>query len=207
MSAGRRTLILAASLAALTAAAPCRAQVLAEFRIGADWSSVLVSDLIVDEFTAQPAIAPSLGLALGTPLGPKYEVALDVRWARSDLKMKQADSSRTIIPLTVWTGFITLRWRLHGHALVQAGIGALKYDPSEEGRESTMFRDDQPLRPAVALGARAEYPLSGSLRVGLDLGWSMHGFSTQALSEEGFETRIAHRVSLAAVLRWSNAKP
>ncbi len=195
-----------AALAALATAAPGNAQVIAEFRAGADWSSVLVTDVIAEEFTVQPAIAPSLGLAVGTPLGPKYEVALDVRWARSDLKMKQADSSRTIIPLTVWSGFVVLRWRLQQRWLVQAGVGAVKYDPSEDGRESTMFRDDQPLRAAVGLAARGEYPVSRSLRVGIDLGWSVHGFTTQALREEGFDTRIAHRVSLAAVLRWSNEK-
>jgi len=195
-----------AALAALATAAPCSAQVIAEFRAGADWSSVLVTDVIVEEFTVQPAIAPSLGLAVGTPLGPKYEVALDVRWARSDLKTKQADSSRTIIPLTVWSGFVVLRWRLQQRWLVQAGVGAVKYDPSEDGRESTMFRDDQPLRATVGLAIRGEYPVSRSLRVGIDLGWSAHGFTTQALREEGFDTRIAHRVSLAAVLRWSNEK-
>jgi hypothetical protein len=193
---------------ALAAAQPgaAAAQVFVELGVGAAWSSNLVRDTIADGFTVQPALAPTLGLSVGTVLSPKYEVAADVRWARSNLQLNDDQASRNIIPLTVWTGTVSLRWRLKPWALAQAKIGAVKYKAAEEGRQATLFRGDQPLEAAVGLGARVEYPVGRRWAVGFDVGWDLHRFITQALSEDEFSTGTVHRVSVAATLRWRNAQ-
>jgi hypothetical protein len=200
---------LAIALGAAIAAAPVtavHAQVFAEFGAGATWSSILVRDTIVDGFTAQPAIAPTLGLAIGTPVGSKYEVAIGISWAHSDLVQKQAEGSRDIIPLTVWTGTLDLRWQFMPWVSAQASVGAVKYSAAEEGREATMFRSDQPLEPTVGLGVRVDHPLGQHFLVALDLEWGFHRFRTQALDEVGFGYRGVNRVFLGATLRWSNAE-
>ena len=204
-----RTTGLAVALCLALAAMPvtaAHAQVFAEFGAGATWSSILVRDTIVDGFTAQPAIAPTLGIAVGTPLGPKYEVAVGLAWARSDLQQKQTEGSRDIIPLTVWTGTLDLRWRFRSWASAQASIGAVKYSAADEGRQATLFRNDQPLEPTVGLGVRVDHPLGRNFLVALDLEWGLHRFRTQAMSEAGFGSRMVNRVFLGATLRWSNAE-
>ncbi len=192
----------------LAAARPgaAAAQVFVELGVGAAWSSTLVEDPLVAGFTAQPALAPTVGLSVGMLLSPKYEVALDLSWARSNLQLEEDQASRNIIPLTVWTGTVSLRWRLKPWVLAQAKIGAVKYRAAEEGRQATLFRDDQPLEATVGLGARVEYPVGRRWAVGFDVGWDVHRFMTEALREDGFSTGTVHRVSVAATLRWGNAQ-
>jgi hypothetical protein len=197
--------VLALGLAAAQPV-PAHAQVFVELGAGATWSSNLVRDTIIDGFTVQPTLAPTLGLSAGTVLSPQYEIAVDLGWARSNLRLSDDQGSRNIIPLTVWSGAVALRWRVKPWAVARARIGAVKYRPAAEGRDATLFRDDQPLEAAVGLGTRFEYTVGRRWTLGLDVGWDVHRFMTQALSAEGFETGLVHRVSVAATVRWSNAR-
>jgi hypothetical protein len=196
----KRAVATAVLLAAFAGSA--RAQLTAELQPGAAWSSPLVEDSIVNAITLAPQLAPAIGLGLGTRLGERYGIMGRVRWARSNLQRRELGDSRTVLPLTVWTGSIVLQRTMWRSVSAEVQFGATKYAPSGT-TDGTVFQDDGPLLGTLGLGVRADRAVGERLALGVHVGYDLHQFDTQSLRSAGFTSgRLVHRVSVSAVLRW-----
>ena len=124
------------------------------------------------------------------------------RWSRSDLTRREAGQQYTVLPLTVWTGTVGLRRQLTPSVSVEGTFGGIKYAPTGDRRDGTIFQDDAPLLPAAGLAARFERPLGGRWRVGLEAAYDFHRFTTQTLLAAGLSSaRSVHRLAVSVVLR------
>jgi hypothetical protein len=189
----------AIGLVALTA--PASAQVTLEARAGAQFSSILVRDVINQEITVGAKPAPSVVLAVGSRLSEQWHLNLGVRWSRSDLMRREAEQEFTILPLTVWTGTLALRRPLNGWAAIEGTVGGIKYSPGGD-LDGTFFQDNAPLLPVAGLSARVEKELGQRWGTGLEVAYDFHRFTTQALREAGIdEHRSVHRLAVSAVFR------
>lgn len=178
------------------------AQLFAELQGGVLVGSDVVRDSIVQTVTVRPQPAPLFGLRVGSELNASYAVALSLRWARSDLVRDELNRTTTIIPLTVWSGAVALRRSLTPWASVEAAVGGIKYAPSRDARDGTIFQDDAPLVPAAGLAARLERRVGSRWRVGLETAYDFHRFTTQALRALGVgQHRSVHRVAATVIVR------
>jgi len=181
-----------------------RGQVLVGLDMGGTWTSDLAQDVIVNAITVAPAVAPTIAVALGTPISDVYSVGIRVRWTHSDVTRHELNTDFTVLPLTVWTGMVTLERRLTDWGTVEGAVGAIKYAPGSDGRSATLFQDDAPLAATVGLGARARRPVSHRWALGAYLAYDAHQFVTQALRAGGAGgARTVHRVSGGISVYWS----
>lgn len=184
---------------------PAHAQVFVEVGPGAAYQSDLVRDSIVQPIHAGLAIAPTVTVAIGTPLSRTKQLAVGLGWSRSDLERREAETVTPILPVTVWSVSVQLRHRLRPGMLARLEVGGVKYAPDPDGRSATIFRDDAPFVPAVTLGARIERRVGSRLALGFDFAYGVHRFTTLALRDDGIgEHRTVHRVQLGVVLRGGN---
>lgn len=198
---------VAAALALLGTGGSAHGQVFAELGVGAVYQSDLVQDSIVQSLHAGLAIAPSVVVAVGTPLDGLHGAAVSLGWSRSDLERREGDATTPILPVTVWSVGVQLRRRLHPGVVARLEVGGIKYAPDTDGRASTIFRDDAPFLPAVTLGTRIERRIGGRVALGLDITYGAHQFTTLALRDDGFAGhRTVHRVKVALVLRGGHAQ-
>lgn len=178
------------------------AQMFAEAQVGVLFGSSLVRDSIVQGLVVGPQPAATLALRVGSELTTLYAVALSVRWARSDLVRQELDQTTSIMPLTVWSASLAVRRHLAPWASVEASFGGIKYAPSGDAREGTIFQDDAPLVPAAGVATRVEHRLGSRWRVGLEAAYDFHRFTTQALRTTGLgQHRSVHRVAATIVVR------
>ncbi|MDH3291717.1 MAG: hypothetical protein OEO20_03640 [Gemmatimonadota bacterium] len=192
-------------LGLLCGAAPtARGQVLVGLDVGGMWTSDLAQDVIVNAISVAPALAPTIAVAVGTPISDVYSVGIRVRWAHSDVTRHELDADFTVLPLTVWTGTVTLERTLTNWGTVEGAVGAIKYAPGSDDRSATLFQDDAPLAATVGLGARARRPISPRWTLGAYLAYDVHQFVTQALRAGGaVGARTVHRVSGGISVYWS----
>ena len=99
---------LATGLGLAVSAPAADAQFIVELRAGATGTSNLVTDIIVDDITARPAIAPTLAVSVGTRLDSLYTVHLNGAWVQSDVGRRQAGTTTKIVSLTTWQGSVSL---------------------------------------------------------------------------------------------------
>lgn len=194
--------ITLASLLLASLPATGTAQIFAEAQGGVLFGSNLVRDSIVQDLTVGPQPAPTFALRVGSELTNLFAVALSLRWARSDLVRRELDQTTSIIPLTVWSASLAVRRHLTPWASVEGSFGGIKYAPSSDTREGTIFQDDAPLVPAAGVAARIERRVGLRWRVGLEAAYDFHRFTTQALRATGLgQHRSVHRVAATLIVR------
>lgn len=186
------------------AAPSVHGQVVVRLDAGAVWTSDLAQDVIVTPITVAPAVAPAVGIWIGTPLADAYQVGIRIHWAHSNVVRRELDAEFAVLPLAVWTGTMTLERRLNAWVAVEAAVGAIKYAPGSDDRRATLFQDNAPLVATVGLGARARRAVSSRWAVGAYLTYDGHQFVTQALRAGGVTgARTVHRVSGGVSVYWS----
>ncbi len=196
-------LALAAGFLAIAARAD--AQLIIDLRVGATLTSNLVSDVIVDPVQVRPAVAPTVGAAVGTRLNPLYSVHLRGEWSRSNLQQHQAETSTTVLTLTMWQAAVALERHMTARVTAHGLIGVLKYAPAAEGRDASLFRGDAPALPVAGIGASIVQPLTSEYAATLMATWAVHRFTTAPLRAAGFDgRRTVHRVFIGATIRREN---
>lgn len=174
---------------------PAPAQIQVAGRLGATWSSVLITDEIVAPIEVKSGIAPTLSLSASIPSGPRYRLGLETVLSTGSVHASEngvktdLGSLRTAALLFTAEGPLMVRgfyWR--------GGVGLLKYLPSDK---EGLFRDGGPTRLTGNLTAeyrkalRSGWELSGGVRYGY------HQFITQTLESRGFSrAQVVHRVGL-----------
>ncbi len=165
-------------------AAPLGAQSGVQVTLGATSSGVLVNDGVVHT-KLQPAIAPTLGVAIALPTGTgRYRVRLEVHLSRSELNAITADGVKDGLgSLTTIDALVLAEGPLNGNLRWQAGGGALFYQPAEH---QGVFLDGPVRRWMVAGGViysqrlNAQYTFVANGRV------DAHSFLTSALQARNY---------------------
>lgn len=193
-------------------ASPAVAQIHVGLGGGVVFSSPLVRDSLgVESITVVPDPAPFITLGFESQVQSRLRAGVAVRISRSELHSEnrqalggdpaQTRTSKTLITrLTIWSPVLTLRREITSRASAWATVGAIFYDPRERG--ASIFQGDTPKEPTLGLGLSLEQPVSSSVKIGLDVSYSAHRFTTRALRINGFrDERTIHRLSLAITVR------
>ena len=175
---------------------PAIGQLVVEVSAGARYSTALVRDSIVTPLEVRPALAPAVALTLATPLEHGWGAHVTFDFSTSEMQRHDADGSSAALGRVSTAAFMVgLEHRLPAGFFARAGVGALKYLPSEK---TGIFREGA--GSITALGALAiGYALPVRTRFGfvVEAGYDIHGFTTPALRDEGFDSaRTIHRVAL-----------
>ncbi|MEO8201920.1 MAG: hypothetical protein ABI679_15420, partial [Gemmatimonadota bacterium] len=177
-----RTLALFALLG-FTATSAGNAQIRASARVGATWSSTLISDQIIQPIDVKAGIAPTLSLGISIPSGKKYRLGLEAVFSSGSVKASENGSDtdlgsiRTATVLLGAEGPLMIRnlyWR--------AGVGLMKYFPSEK---EGLFRQGGPTRLTGNFTAEYRRPLSPGWEAVAALRYGYHQFITRELEAAG----------------------
>ncbi|HXE57113.1 MAG TPA: hypothetical protein VNK43_03870 [Gemmatimonadales bacterium] len=186
---------LALALLGAIPARPVRGQdVDVHAALGATYATSLVEDRIFEDIEVRQAIAPTLFLGAGLPIGPRYRVGAEAALATGSYDAK-AESGSTDLG-TVRTAAITLGLtgtvvdRLHW----RVGVGLLKYFPADE---TGIFRRGGPAPLLAGVGAEYRLPWRRGWQFVALARYDVHRFTTDELEARGFpRSRSIHRVAL-----------
>ncbi len=198
MRVGRTHLLLALLFPAAGPSLRLSAQVTLSASLGARYTSPLARDSIVAPFDVRAALAPAAAVTAGLPLQAPWAAELTVDVSTSGVARHDADG--TVAPITHLTtlalGVVLARTMPRGFT-VRAGVGALKYLPSEQ---IGIFRDGSGgVAPfgQVAVAWTPPPPVPLARRLAVEARYDLHRFLTPALRNEGFtSSRVIHRVAV-----------
>ena len=165
-------------------AAPLGAQTGVQVTLGATSSGVLVNDGVVHT-RLQPAIAPTVGVAIALPTGTgRYRVRLEVHVARSQLNAITADGVKDPLgSLTTIDALVMAEGPLTGYLRWQVGGGALFYRPAEN---QGVFLDGPVRRWMVAGGVIYSQRLSPQFNLVVNGRVDAHSFLTDVLQARNY---------------------
>ena len=194
------------ALLLLAAAAPrhVAAQATLGVQVGVRYSSTLVHDSIVSPFDVRPALAPAVALTLAQARRP-WAPMLTLDLSTGNLTRHDADgTTTTLIQVTTVAFTVGLTHPLSAGFDAGLAVGGLKYIPSED---TGIFQEGS--GGVAGLGALTiGHPFRlGSERLTIAARYDIHGFTTPALSDEGFHgLRAVHRVSLTVRTEWGGSR-
>jgi len=191
-----RVLAITLALAVAGPIARLAAQVTLSASLGARYTSPLARDSIVTSFDVRAALAPAATVVAGLPLRAPWtaELALDLSTSR----VARHDADGTVAPITRLTtlalGVALARSLPHGF-MVRAGVGGLKYLPTER---IGIFRDGTGgVAPFGQVAVAWTPPVPLARRLAVEARYDLHRFLTPALRNEGFtNSRVIHRVAV-----------
>jgi hypothetical protein len=179
---------------------PAVAQLSMRVGAGATLGNALISEAIVydDVISLQTGVAPTVALALGYPVAPRYQLLVEARVASSGMTAStnagEADlgSLRTIGVTLLAEGPMPYGMRF------QLGGGVIKYSPAEA---TGVFLDDAPMKPMVTAGLGWTRSVRPGLALHLGARWDMHEFTTTTLRQRGWSqaqriNRLAFTIGL-----------
>ena len=186
----------------LAAAAPLSAQTHYYARLGPVFSSRIVRDVLYEPVVTRPGMAPTLFAGFGVPFGGKYRGGIEVSLGRAGLSTSTPDTPNA--PDTdlgsVWQGTAMamldapIRSRFRG----RAGIGAIRYMPSED---DGMWAQGGTTRILFGAGLDYEMPASAFWNVMISARYDYHRFTTPELRSRGFRLeQPVNRLSLSVGL-------
>jgi len=196
-SGGLAVLVMAFGL---TARPPDRlsAQVSVHLSAGARYTTTLVSDSIITNFSVRPAIAPALAFTVGTPIDTtgKWTVEAILDWSRSDLvRHDEGGSTQSLGGVGTLGVSVGMRRHLLPWLSARASVGGLKYLPANEAGIFSLGSGS--LFPLGGLAVEAAPPFGARWGLALETRVDLHQFITPALRAEGFQdSRRVVRVAL-----------
>lgn len=181
-------------------AAPLRAQVDYNARLGVTWATALLRDNVFNEIEVRQKLAPTLVLGAALPIAPLYRAGLELTLTTSGYQSKETGLP-TVELGTLRTSSLTLgldgpisqgvRWR--------AGAGILRYWPSER---RGIFLQGGTTRFLVGGGVDYRRPIMAQWDIMASLRYDFHRFSNDELQARGFSQgqgvqRVAATIGLA----------
>lgn len=181
-----------------------------QLRVGAVASSPLAGDEVASALvrqrvgapvatsvSARPRPAPTLGLAVQQPVRPGVAAELAVGHARSSLRVVEADGAVWDGGhVSVWQGFVGIRWQWRRAVALSGAFGALHY--RADGR--AFFARGGELNPGVEAALHGTLPWGGE-RAGVRLYIQMHRFNTPTLRQAGASDGGVLRAGVQATFR------
>jgi hypothetical protein len=185
----------------LLAPRPVSGQLVVEVSAGARYGTPLVRDSIVTGFSVRPALAPAVAVRVATPLERGWAAQVTLDFSTSALRRHDADGSSVAFGRVSTAAFLVgVERQLPAGFSARVGFGGLKYLP---GENSGIFRlGGGSIAGLGALALSHALPVRGRHGLAVEAGYDVHGFTTQALRDEGFSSaRAVHRVALRVCAR------
>lgn len=174
------------------------AQVAVHLSAGARYTTTLVSDSIVTNFSVRPAIAPALALTVGTPIDTsgKWTVEAILDWSHSDMiRHDQDGSTQSLGGLGTLSFSVGMRRHLSSWLSARASAGGLKYLPASETGIFGLGSGSLFALGGVAVEARP--PFGERWGLAFETRVDIHRFITPAMRAEGFQdSRPVMRLTL-----------
>ena len=189
--AGRSGGMAVGLLAILLTARPAdrlSAQVSVHLSAGARYTTTLVSDSIVTNFSVRPAIAPALAFTVGTPIDTtgKWTVEAILDWSHGDLVRHDADGSTQAIGGLGTLGLsVGMRRHLLSWLSARASVGGLKYLPASQ--TGIFGLGSGSLFALGGVAVEAQPPFGERWGLAFETRADIHRFITPALRTEGFQ--------------------
>ncbi|HUR96025.1 MAG TPA: hypothetical protein VMY76_15705 [Gemmatimonadales bacterium] len=188
-------------LVLLVSAGAAKAEAQMEYygRLGAVGTGILLRDVIVEEITVRPSIAPMLALGASLPIGPRgYRVGLEGALASAKFHSSEDGTDTDLGTLRTGTLLLNLEGPLHRSFRWRVGLGGLKYWPSDK---DGIFRQGAPVRLLAGAGLDYRRPVLSKWDLLTSLRYDFHRFTTEELKDRGFsQTQGVSRVSLSVGL-------
>jgi len=184
---GRAVLIMAVTLSARPVDR-LSAQVSVHLSAGARYTTTLVRDSIVTNFSVRPAIAPALALTVGTPIDTtgKWTVEAILDWSHGDLVRHDADgSTQSLGGLGTLGVSVGMRRHLLSWLSARASVGGLKYLPASQ--TGIFGLGSGSLFPLGGVAVEAQPPFGERWGLAFETRADIHRFITPALRAEGFQ--------------------
>lgn len=194
---GRAALCLALGLTARPAGR-LSAQVAVHLSAGARYTTTLVSDSIVTNFSVRPAIAPALALTVGTPIDTtgKWTVEAVLDWSHSDMiRHDQDGSTQSLGGLGTLSFSVGMRRSLLSWLSARASVGGLKYLPAS--KTGIFGLGSGSLFALGGVAMEAAPPFGERWGLAVETRFDIHRFITPAMRAEGFQdSRPVMRLAL-----------
>jgi hypothetical protein len=191
-----RLALAAAGLFAPLARLP--AQVSVHLSAGARYTTTLVRDSIVTNFSVRPAVAPALAFTVGTPIDTtgKWTLEAVLDWSHSDVvRHNQDGTTQSLGGLGTLGVAIGMRRHLLPWLSARASVGGLKYLPANA--TGIFSLGSGPLFALGGVAVQAEPPFGARWDLAFETRLDLHRFITSALRAEGFQdSRPVVRVAL-----------
>jgi hypothetical protein len=181
------------------------AQTIYYARLGAIGTSNLLRDVIVNEITVRPSIAPLLALGAALPIGSRgYRVGLEGTLTSGKFHSTESGVETDLGTLRTGSVILQVDAPLYRHLRWVAGLGAIKYWPKD--REG-IFREGGKVRFLAGAGADYRRPVLAKWDFMTSLRYDWHRFTTDQLVLRGFsQTQVVSRISLSVGLSRSDAR-
>jgi hypothetical protein len=182
---------------AVSSNSPLAAQVSWNARVGATYTTAMVTDQIAgNTVTLRPTIAPTLAVEGVMPLRTKtpLEGSAELMVTTATLQSHQSSGTTRVAGMRT----IGLTAALRGHLVDvlkwRAGIGVLSYATSEK---QGVFQAGTPVRPVGTAAIEYARPLTPTLHLSIALRYDVHAFTTKQLEMNGYTgSQTVHRVGL-----------
>jgi hypothetical protein len=192
----RNAIILLVPALGVFAPSQLTGQLAVEVSAGARYTTAVVHDSIVTPFDVRPALAPAVAVTLAAPLEHGYAAQVTFDFSTSELQRQEADGSSVDLGRTSTAALtVGLERQLPAGFSAQIGVGGIKYF----GESSGIFRlGSGSIAGLGALTLAHTLPLGGHYGFTVEARYDVHGFTTPALREEGFDSPLTvHRVALS----------
>jgi hypothetical protein len=196
MSLSRRYLALIPAVLTFWPSGPLAAQLSWNGRLGATWTTPMVTDNVGTEVNLQPGIAPTLGIELLLPLKTKtpLEASFEVQGTIASLYRKEDGSETDLLSMRTLSLTAGLTGKVSGPIYLRAGAGFVSYLSTEE---TAVFLEGTPTRLLGTAALEYRRPMPSGYRVTGLLRYDIHGFTTQQLQDAGYTgSQVVHRVML-----------
>jgi len=197
MSLSRHYLALGTIALALWPTGPLAAQVSWNGRLGATWTTPMVTDHVGGtEVELQPGLAPTLGIEMLLPLKTKtpLEASFEFQGTIASLYRKEDGSKTDLLSMRTLslTGGVT--GNLGGPLYLRGGVGFVSYLSTEA---ESVFLEGTPTRLLGTAALEYRRKMGSGYRVTGLLRYDVHGFTTQQLQDAGYTgAQTVHRVML-----------
>jgi hypothetical protein len=165
-------------------------------RLGATWTSTMISDQVGTPVDIAPGIAPTVGIELSWPLKTKtpIDASLEIQGTIAELYREEGGTKTDLLSMRTLAFTGGIGGKVAGPVYWRAGAGIISYLSTEA---ESIFQDGTPTRllGTATLEYRKEiaqgYRLSGILR------YDLHGFTTDQMESAGYTgSQTVHRVML-----------
>ena len=194
----RNALALGSVLAALGPTGPLAAQVSWSGRLGATYTTSMVTDRLgTEKIELAPGVSPALTIEAALPLHTKTPLSalFGLQATTGTLRRTEGGSTTDLAGMRTFALTVGVRAKFMGPVSWRAGAGIVSYATSEK---ASIFQDGTPTRLLATAGIEYRRPLTRGYTLTGVLGYDAHGFTTEQLKSSGYTgSQLVNRVTLS----------
>ena len=191
-------LALGSLLLTLGPTGPLAAQVSWSARLGATYTTSMVTDRLgTEKIELAPGMSPALNVEAALPLRTKTPLSalFGLQATTGTLRRTEGGTSTDLASMRTFALTVGVRAQFLGPVTWRAGAGVVSYATSEK---ASIFQDGAPTRLLAMAGIEYRRPLTPGYTLTGVLGYDAHGFTTEQLKSSGYTgSQLVNRVTLS----------